>query len=113
MVMATIAGEALMLISHNVNVNGRRTSMRLEKETWEALDTIIKWEGTNLHDLCSKIDRERKGNGLTLSVRIFVVAYFRSIAIKQDLKGNINYAFDVVKKNGEETENMKRHIVSV
>ncbi len=111
--MATIAGDALMLISHNVNVNGRRTSMRLEKETWEALDTIIKWEGTNLHDLCSKIDRERKGNGLTLSVRIFVVAYFRSIAIKQDLKGNINYAFDVVKKNGEETENMKRHIVSV
>lgn len=111
--MATIAGYALMLISHNVNVNGRRTSMRLEKETWEALDTIIKWEGTNLHDLCSKIDRERKGNGLTLSVRIFVVAYFRSIAIKQDLKGNINYAFDVVKKNGEETENMKRHIVSV
>ena len=106
--MATIAGDALMLISHNVNVNGRRTTMRLEKETWEALDTIIKWEGTNLHDLCSKIDRERKGNGLTLSVRIFVVAYFRSIAIKQDLKGNINYAFDVVKKNGEETENMKR-----
>ncbi len=97
-----------MLVSHNVNVNGRRTSMRLEKETWDALENIIKREGVNLHDLCSRIDTERNGNGLTLSVRIFVVAYFRSIAEEQNLKGNISYAFDVVKKNGEETANLQK-----
>lgn len=67
-----------MLICKNVIVNGRRTSMRLDRETWVSLADICDKEGMNIHELCSKIDRVRGKSGLSSATRLFVLTYFRS-----------------------------------
>lgn len=67
-----------MLICKNVIVNGRRTSMRLDKETWLSLSEICKTENTNLHALCSKIEKSKGECGLSGAVRSFVLTYLRT-----------------------------------
>lgn len=69
------------LISKNVTVNGRRTSLRLEQVNWQALDDICKIEKVNLHTLCELIERQRQGSSRTSAVRAFIVSYFRKAAI--------------------------------
>ncbi|MEQ8229532.1 MAG: ribbon-helix-helix domain-containing protein [Rhodospirillales bacterium] len=68
------------LISRNVTVNGRRTSLRLENATWEALDQICQNEKLNVHQLCSMIEGVRFGSSRTSTVRAFIVTYFRLAA---------------------------------
>lgn len=68
------------LISRNVTVNGHRTSLRLEEETWAAIDDICRAEKTNIHTLCSLIDRRRQGLSRTSAVRVFILSYFRTAA---------------------------------
>ena len=67
-----------MLICKNVIVNGRRTSMRLDRETWISLSDICHRERISIHELCSKIDRVRGKSGLSSATRLFVLTYFRS-----------------------------------
>ena len=67
-----------MLICKNVIVNGRRTSIRLDRETWISLADICARERISIHELCSKIDRIRRQSGLSSAVRLFVLTYFRS-----------------------------------
>ena len=66
-----------MLICKNVIVNGRRTSMRLDRETWISLSDICAREHISIHELCSKIDRVKGRSGLSSAVRLFVLTYFR------------------------------------
>ncbi len=73
-----------MLICKNVIVNGRRTSMRLDKETWVSLADICNREKISIHELCSKIDDARGKAGLSSSVRLFVLTYFRTILKKYE-----------------------------
>jgi predicted DNA-binding ribbon-helix-helix protein len=68
------------LISRNVTVNGHRTSLRLEEETWAAIEDICRAEKTNIHTLCSLLDRRRQGLSRTSAVRVFVLSYFRTAA---------------------------------
>jgi len=67
-----------MLICKNVIVNGRRTSMRLDRETWISLNDICEREGVTIHELCSLIDRIRARSGLSSATRLFVLTYFRT-----------------------------------
>ncbi len=66
-----------MLICKNVFVNGRRTSMRLDRETWMSLADISVREGTTIHALCSKIETAKGQSGLSSATRLFVLLYFR------------------------------------
>ncbi|MBR5130363.1 MAG: ribbon-helix-helix domain-containing protein [Alphaproteobacteria bacterium] len=66
-----------MLVCKNVIVNGRRTSMRLDRETWTSLHDICARERINIHELCSKIDSVRGKSGLSSATRLFVLTYFR------------------------------------
>ena len=66
-----------MLLCKNVVVNGRRTSMRLDKETWQALSDICKRENISLYKLCSLIDDAKGKSGLSSSTRLFVLTYYR------------------------------------
>ncbi len=66
------------MISKNVTINGRRTSLRLEQASWEAMDDICKCEGLTLHELCSLIETRRQGASRTSAVRAFIVTYFRT-----------------------------------
>jgi len=66
------------LISKNVTINGRRTSLRLEQTSWEAMVDICQCEGMTIHELCSLIDNRRGGSSRTSAVRAFIVSYFRA-----------------------------------
>ncbi len=76
------------LVSKNVTINGRRTSLRLERASWEALDDICKCEKLTLHELCSLVDNTPHGSSRTSAVRAFIVSYFRTLAMDRGaLKG--------------------------
>lgn len=71
------------LVSRNVTVHGKRTSLRLERATWAALDDICIRENRTVHDLCSAVDHHKDSTSRTACVRAFVVTYFhqRTIAV--------------------------------
>lgn len=71
------------LISRNITLADRRTSIRLEPEMWDALNEICAREGRSLHDICTQIDRDRTQSGLTAGVRVFVLNYFRRAATEE------------------------------
>ena len=67
------------LIPVNVTISGRRTSVRLEKEMWQALHEIAKREQCTIHDVCTLISlRKKRFSSLTSSIRVFVVLYFKA-----------------------------------
>ena len=83
-----------MLVCKNVIVNGRRTSMRLDRETWISLNDICQREGITIHQLCSKIDRTKGPSGLSAATRLFVLTYFRFVLNqyeKRSLSSNANF----------------------
>jgi len=67
------------LVSKNITVSGRRTSVRLEPEMWAALKSISKRENCSIHDLCSLIAlRKKSETSLTAAIRVFLMLYFRA-----------------------------------
>ena len=73
-----------MLVCKNVFVNGRRTSMRLDAETWTALNDVCQRENITIHQLCSKIDMAKGFSGLSSATRLFVLTYFRCLLDKYE-----------------------------
>ena len=71
------------LISRNVTLSNRRTSIRLEPEMWDALNEICDRESRTVHDICAQIDQERSQSGLTAGVRVFILNYFRAAATEE------------------------------
>lgn len=70
-------------VCRNVNVNGRRTSLRLEAPVWEGLNEIAAREKVTLADLCSRLEKQSGGHGvanLTSVLRAYVLTYFRDAA---------------------------------
>jgi predicted DNA-binding ribbon-helix-helix protein len=66
------------LVSRNITLQDRRTSMRLEPAMWDALDEICRREGRTIHELCTMVDRQRRESKLTAAIRVFVMAYYRA-----------------------------------
>lgn len=67
------------LVSKNINVSGKRTSVRLEPEMWCALQEIAKREECTIHDICNIVNaRKKPDSSLTASIRVFLMLYFRS-----------------------------------
>ena len=66
--------------SRNVVVNGHRTSMRLEKEFWGALQEICAREGMTVNQVCTQVSRQKGSASLTAAIRVFVITYFREKA---------------------------------
>lgn len=75
------------LISRNISLAGRRTSIRLEPEMWDALNEICRREGRSLHEICTEIDRQRRSSALTAGVRVYIMNYFRKAAAAQGRAG--------------------------
>lgn len=69
-----------MLHCKNVNVSGRRTSIRIEEELWSAAEELCLREGMTLHELCTVIDQYRGLSGLTAALRVFLIVYYRLAA---------------------------------
>jgi len=68
------------LVSGNVTVDGKRTSMRLEPAMWGALREVCAREGKSMNALVTEIDRGRAQSTLTAAIRVYLLAYFRSAA---------------------------------
>lgn len=67
------------LVSRNITVLGRRTSVRLEPEMWAALRDIARREKCRTHDLCSLIQiRKNPRTSLTAAIRVFLMLYYRA-----------------------------------
>jgi predicted DNA-binding ribbon-helix-helix protein len=72
--------RASTLVSRNVSIAGRRTSLRLEPAMWDALGEIARRERMTVHQLCSEVDRRRQESSLTAAIRVFALSYFRTAA---------------------------------
>jgi predicted DNA-binding ribbon-helix-helix protein len=68
------------LINGNIPVEGGRSSMRLEPETWDALSEICDRESIGLGELVRRAERALGTGGRTSAVRVFALAYFREAA---------------------------------
>lgn len=67
------------LIGKNISVLGRRTSVRLEPEMWDALYDIAAREKTTIHHICSLIHmRKHRMSTLTAAIRVFLLLYYRA-----------------------------------
>ncbi len=72
------------LISKNITVMGRRTSVRLEPEMWSALKEIARLEGCRIHDICSLIElKKNPRTSLTAAIRVFLMMYYRAAATEE------------------------------
>ncbi len=69
------------LVSRNITVVGRRTSVRLEPEMWTSLREIARRENCKIHDICSLIQlRKNPATSLTAAIRVFLMLYYRAAA---------------------------------
>lgn len=52
---------------------------------WDALYEICQRETRTIHDVCTMIDTRRGEAGLTASLRVFILTYFRQAAVVSGL----------------------------
>jgi predicted DNA-binding ribbon-helix-helix protein len=69
--------------TRNINLNGRRTSVRLERELWEAVGELCSRENLSVHQLCENVQRMRHGMGLTGALRLHLFRYYRAAATEE------------------------------
>lgn len=79
------------LVCRNILVGGRRTSMRLELYSWDALREICEREGLTLNELCTMIDKRRGVMGLTAAIRVMILGYFRESLAVQGGRGEVRH----------------------
>ena len=87
------------LISRNITIMGRRTSVRLEPEMWKALREIANRERCSVHDICSLVHlRKKAGSSLTASIRVFLMLYFKASSTEDGHVKAGHGSFDNMKK---------------
>ena len=70
-------GSSTLLI-RNVTVLGKRTSLRMEPEMWDALADVANREKHTVHDICNRIvEYKPSAASLTAAIRVFLVNYYR------------------------------------
>lgn len=93
------------LVSKNITVLGKRTSIRLEPEMWIAIKDIASRERCTIHDLCSLISLRKKGNSsLTAAVRVFIMLYYKAAATEQGHLKAGHGSFDRMKERAQVRE---------
>ena len=60
----------------SITIVGRRTSISLEDQFWEALKEIAKERGMTLKDLVAAIEADRHTGGLSSAIRVFVLEHY-------------------------------------
>lgn len=72
------------LVSKNITVMSKRTSVRLEPDMWNALKEISSREQCTIHDICSLINlRKAENTSLTAAIRVFIMLYFKAAATEE------------------------------
>lgn len=76
------------LLTRNVVIDGKRTTIRLESAIWDAVDDLCVREEISRHDLCSRVEARRDGLNRAQAIRAVVVNYFR-LALLGDAASSI------------------------
>ena len=63
------------LVTHNISIDGHRTSTRLEPVVWDQLQNIARQKQITVHGLVSEIDYRRTSSNLSSAIRAYVVSY--------------------------------------
>src|SRR5579862_1794729 len=64
----------------SVRIGGRRTSMRLEDQFWDALRDVARRERADIGDICTRIAKRARNTNLSSAVRVAMMAYYRELA---------------------------------
>ena len=73
------------LLNRNVRIGRKRTSLRLERLMWLALEEVARNSGLTIHDVCTLIDERRCQSSLTAAVRVFLLSYYRDAVLEGGL----------------------------
>lgn len=65
------------LLTRNVVIDGKRTTIRLESAIWHAVEDLCTRENISRHDLCSRVESGRDGLNRAQAIRAVVMNYFR------------------------------------
>ena len=101
------------LVSRNITVLNKRTSVRLEPEMWIALKDIALREKCKVNELCSLIYlRKNGGTSLTAAIRVFLMLYFRAATTEEGHTRAGHGNFSIMKKRARlgdvELNNIRR-----
>jgi predicted DNA-binding ribbon-helix-helix protein len=87
------------LISRNIVILGRRTSVRLEPEMWAALKDMAGRERCSIHDLCSAVSmRKQPQTSLTAAIRVFIMLYYKAASTEEGHNRAGHGSFEMMKK---------------
>jgi len=69
------------LVSRNVTIGRKRTSMRLEREMWDWLREVAAAHGLSIHRYCTMVDAGRPPmTSLTAAIRVEIARFYRDQA---------------------------------
>jgi len=95
------------LVSRNITVFGKRTSIRLEPEMWSSLKEIADREGCSIHDVCTLVGMRKKENtSLTAAIRVFIVLYFRAGCTEEGHRRVGHGDFEIMKRRARIPEEL-------
>lgn len=98
------------LVSRNITVLGRRTSIRLEPEMWLALRDIAKRERCSIHDICTLVSvRKAQNTSLTAAIRVFLMLYYRAAASEEGHKRAGHGNFDEMKRRAKIPDDLVKY----
>ena len=66
------------IAKRSIVFNGKKTSLSLEDEFWNALKEIAGKRGVRLSHLVAAIDGQREGANLSSAIRLFVLDHYQS-----------------------------------
>ena len=69
-----------LVVKRSIFLAGRKTSVSLEDEFWNALKKIASDRNVTLSELVSGIDKQRQHGNLSSTLRLFVLEYYRGKA---------------------------------
>lgn len=100
------------LVSRNVTVYGRRTSIRLEPEMWDALKDVAKKEKCSVHNLCTLVFlRKSTDTSLTAAIRVFLVLYYKAAATEEGHQKAGHGNFENMKKRAKIPEELDSYFI--
>jgi len=68
----------------SVRISGRRTSMRLETQFWDALKDVAERERSDVGEICTRIAKRDRNANLSSAVRVAMMDYYRDLADGRD-----------------------------
>ena len=71
-------------VPRSVRIAGRRTSMRLESQFWEALRDVAEREHSDVGEICTRIAKRSRNANLSSAVRVAMMDYYRELAGRRD-----------------------------